>query len=172
MVNRQSFDRHALIDIYEQYSPRLYCYAVRLLGDSTLAEECVSDTFCRYLHILKAGKGPSISPRAYLYRMAHNWITDFYRRPPPQAEPLSDDLHGYPHDDPIQVVARQDERDQVRKALLQLSSDQQQVILLRFLDGFSFEEIGAIVGKSVDACKMLQYRALNALRGLLIRKQE
>jgi RNA polymerase sigma-70 factor (ECF subfamily) len=94
----QSLDRQALVHTYEQYSPRLYCYAVRLLGDANLAEECVSETFCRYLHTLKAGRGPTISAQAYLYRIAHNWITDFFRQHP-QTEPLEDDVPADAQDD-------------------------------------------------------------------------
>lgn len=172
LVKRQRLDRRALINTYEQYSPRLYCYAVRLLGDASLAEECVSETFCRYLHAIKAGRGPNISPQAYLYRIAHNWITDFYRQRRPQTEPLADDLPADPGDDPAESAIQHFERERVRKALLQLTADQQQVISLRFLDDFSTEEIAEIVGKTVEACKMLQYRALNALQGLLNKKQE
>ncbi len=72
----------ALAEIYDRYSPGLYAYAMRLLGDACLAEDCVSETFARFLKSLRAGQGPEAYLQAYLYRIAHNWITDHYRRQP------------------------------------------------------------------------------------------
>ena len=77
------FERQALTEIYDQYSHKLYNYAVRQLGDADLAEECVAETFARFLRAIKSGGGPEKYLQAYLYRVAHNWITDLYRRQPP-----------------------------------------------------------------------------------------
>ena len=56
------------------------------------------------------------------------------------------------------------ERERVRKAIMQLPFEQQRVIELRFLEELSHEEVAAILGKSVEATRALQYRALSALR--------
>jgi len=77
------FDQQTLGEIYDQYSPGLYRYAMRLLGNVDLAEECVAETFSRFLHALRGGGGPQDHLQAYLYRVAHNWITDQWRRQPP-----------------------------------------------------------------------------------------
>ena len=74
------YEEPALIEVYDRYSPEIFRYASRLLGDRDLAEDCVSDTFSRFLTALKHGNGPQQHLRAYLYRVAHNWITDHYRR--------------------------------------------------------------------------------------------
>jgi len=42
----------SLAAIYNHYNDRLYTYAARLLGDADLAEECVAETFSRFLHAL------------------------------------------------------------------------------------------------------------------------
>ncbi len=74
------FDTRALTEIYDLYSPRLYRYAMRLLGDDCAAEDCVSETFSRFLKALQAGKGPRDYLQAYLFRAAHNLVVDHYRR--------------------------------------------------------------------------------------------
>ena len=74
------FDSRALAEIYDLYSPRLYRYAMRLLGDDCAAEDCVSETFSRFLKALQAGKGPRDYLQAYLFRTAHNLVVDHYRR--------------------------------------------------------------------------------------------
>ena len=72
-------DPEVLEQVYDLYSPGLYRYAYRLLGDDQLAEDCVSETFSRFLTALRVERGPEKNLKAYLYRIAHNWITDYYR---------------------------------------------------------------------------------------------
>jgi RNA polymerase sigma-70 factor (ECF subfamily) len=48
-----------------------------------------------------------------------------------------------------------------------LDGDQRQVIVLRFMDGLSYAEVADVLGKSVGAVRVAQYRALRALRGEL-----
>jgi RNA polymerase sigma-70 factor (ECF subfamily) len=92
LKSARAFDQQTLAEIYDQYSPKLYRYAIRLLGDDTQAEDCVAETFSRFLNALQQGGGPKEHLQAYLYRIAHNWITDQYRRQSPvpleQEEPL------------------------------------------------------------------------------------
>lgn len=159
--------REDLIDIYEHFSPRLYRYAIRLLGQSDLAEECVAETFSRFLQILEKGGGPSDNLSAYLYRMAHNWITDYYRQEPP-VEKLESEMAGDPLNNPTAVVTKKMERERVRSALLQLTPEQRQVIVLRFFEDFPHEEIAASIGKTAAASRALQHRALIKLQELLI----
>src|SRR5512136_2797630 len=82
----REFDRQALAEIYDAYSPGIYRYAMRFLADRDLAEECVAETFSRFLHALKRHTGPRDHLQAYLYRMAHNWFVDFFRQNPPPEE--------------------------------------------------------------------------------------
>ncbi|HJS30247.1 MAG TPA: sigma factor, partial [Anaerolineales bacterium] len=81
-------DEGALAEIYDRYSDELYRYSLRLLGDVHLSEDCVMDSFSRFLKALHRGGGPDTYLRAYLYRIAHNWITDHYRRGANQESPL------------------------------------------------------------------------------------
>ena len=52
------FEQAALAEIYDHYSLGVFRYAVRLLGDANLAEDCVADTITRYLQALRGGGGP------------------------------------------------------------------------------------------------------------------
>ena len=165
----RAFDMHSLAAIYDRYSPGLYAYAMRLLGDECLAEDCVAETFSRFLKQLRAGHGPQEHLQAYLYRVAHNWITDQYRRQPPPPVELEEHL---PEDDAVQPekqVDRSMEQARVRGALRMLTPDQRQVIILRFLEGWENEEVAAAVQKPVSAVKALQHRALATLRKWLLR---
>ena len=157
----------ALAEIYDTYSPGLYRYAVRLLGDPDLAEDCVAETFTRFLKSLEKGNGQRDHLQAYLYRIAHNWIVDLYREHEATFE-LSDAL---PSDDvPEEEAARQIRQKQVRKAIRSLSPDQQKVVSLKYLECWENEEIARVLHKPVGAVKSIQHRALVSLQKLLAEK--
>jgi RNA polymerase sigma-70 factor (ECF subfamily) len=159
-------DKQALADIYKRYSPDIFRYAYRLLDDGDLAEDCVADTFHRFLIAVRGGTSIE-NLRAYLYRTAHNWITDHYRRRPPPNIPFEEDLHSDPQGNPSSLVAQEMDRQRMRAALLRLSPEQRQVIELRYLENLAHFEVAAVLGKTVEATRALQYRALESLRQIL-----
>ncbi len=158
----RDFDLAALGEIYDSYSPGLVRYATRLLGDSDLAEECVAETFSRFLKALHDGGGPRDRLQAYLYQAAHHWIVDYYRRQPPTF-PLDERLASDPND-PAQSAVENIEREQVRAAFMRLTPEQREVIVLKYLEGWENAEVAALLSKPVGAIKALQHRALEALR--------
>jgi RNA polymerase sigma-70 factor, ECF subfamily len=159
------FDTRALTEIYDLYSPRLYRYAMRLLGDDCAAEDCVSETFSRFLKALQAGKGPRDYLQAYLFRTAHNLVVDHYRRQP-LTEELTDDLPNV--EDTENAAEHNLNQNRVRSALHKLTEDQQQVVSLKFLEGWENEEIAHALHKPVGAVKSLQHRALAQLQKFLL----
>ena len=171
-VDTESFNKQGLIDVYEQHSPGIYRYAIRLLGDKTVAEDCVSETFSRFLGVIRRGGGPKENVKAYLYRIAHNWITDYYRRQPLPELPLEVDEHVEPGSNPATLVSEAMERERVRVAILRLPPEQQQIIQLRLLENWSHEDVAQVLGKTADATRSMQYRALASLRRMLLEDQE
>lgn len=164
----QSFDSDCLAEIYDRYSPELYAYAWRLLGDADLAEDCTAETFARLLSALRNGGGPGEYLRAYLYRMAHNWITDHYRRQPPLE---LDDERPSASPGPESQAESAQRRRQMRAALSRLTPEQRQVIVLRFYQQLDPGETARAVGRPVNAVKALQHRALGALRRFLLKEE-
>jgi len=162
------FDAEALAAIYDQYSPVLYAYALRLLGDSDQAEECVADTFYRFLQALRSGAGPEQYLQAYLFRVAHNWITDRYRRQPPPPLELDEQVADGAETDPSKLAWEHIQQQQVRAALIRLTPEQRQVLVLKFWEGMDNEVISAAIQKPVTAVKSLQHRAINALRRIML----
>ncbi len=158
--------------IYDRYSPGIYRFALRLLGDDCLAEDCVAETFERFLKSLRSGHGPTDHLQAYLYRIAHNWITDCYRRLPPPPLDLDESVCADDHLSPENQADVRLEQQQVRSALRSLTPDQRQVITLRFVEGWENGEVAAALGKPVGAIKALQHRALLMLRRILLRDEK
>lgn len=168
LSDTKALDKEAIVDLYDRHSSGIFRYAYRLLGSHDLAEECVAETFSRFLQVLKAGRGPTDNVQAYLYRMAHNWASDQYRRQPQSSVELDLEQHADHSSNPSTIVHISLERERVRKALLQLPFEQQRVIEMRFLDDLPHEEVARSLGKSIEATRALQYRALTTLRQMLI----
>jgi RNA polymerase sigma-70 factor (ECF subfamily) len=166
------FEEEALTEIYDLYSAELYRYAMRLLGDAQRAEDCVAETFTRFLRALQRGGGPRKHLRAYLYRVAHNWISDHYSRGtfgtvPTDSQTLIDE-----GPDPSEIVHSQMESNRVRLALAQLTPEQRQVIVLKFIEGWNNREVAVALEKPVGAVKSLQHRGLAALRRWLTHREK
>lgn len=168
LFKARKLDRDALAAIYDQYSPGLFRYAYRLLGDPEGAEDCVAETFSRFLGALTNGGGPNDHLQAYLYRVAHNWATDQFRRQPLPDVPLEVDIHGVDEQNPSQEAEENIIKARVRVALSHLTSDQRQVIVLKYVEGWDNQEIAASLDKPVGAIKSMQHRALQALRRVLL----
>ncbi len=162
------FDPEVLGQVYDLYSPGIYRYAYRLLGDDQLAEDCVADTFFRFLNALRGERGPETNLKAYLYRIAHNWITDSYRRRSPVITELDEELPNI-QDDRLEIqVEKRSDQQKVRLALASLTPDQRQVIVLRFIEGWENKEVADALQKPVSAIKALQHRALAMIRKMVI----
>jgi len=163
------FDQKALAQIYDLYSPELYRYATRFLGDPAVAEDCLADTFSRFLKAIRDRRGPKDYLRAYLYRIAHNWVADYYRRAPDVVE--LKDTQTQDENSPEQEADLRMRQAQTRKAILQLTPDQQQVIALKYLQGLTNEEVAQALRKPVGAVKSLQHRALAQLEKILSKEK-
>jgi RNA polymerase sigma-70 factor (ECF subfamily) len=169
LIQRASrLEQEALVEVFDCYHAGIYRYAIRLTGDAHLAEECTSETFLRYLRALHNGAGPREHLQAYLYRIAHNWITDHYRSNGSYTEvPLELDRHEDLMAEPAAATDNKNERNRVRAALKALTPDQRQVVTLKYIEGWDNDQIAQTLQKPVGAVKSLQHRALGSLRRLL-----
>ncbi|OQA18521.1 MAG: ECF RNA polymerase sigma factor SigW [Chloroflexi bacterium ADurb.Bin360] len=167
----QRWDEAALAEVYDTYAPAIYRYACRHLGNSDSAQEIVADTFHRFLVALKQGAGPQQELSAWLYRVAHNLITDYYRRESIRGAVEIDENMPSRAPQTEAAALQREEITRIRQAFQHLPSLQQQVINLRFGEGLSLEEVAQVTEKTVGAVKALQHRAIEALRTMLDEKQ-
>jgi RNA polymerase sigma-70 factor (ECF subfamily) len=167
----RDFDLAALAAVYDRYSNGLYRYAYRLLGDSASAEDCVSETLSRFLNALRQGRGPDDHLQAYLYRIAHNWITDLFRRSPPAEIQMEEETISVP-DTTGELAERNIRRHKMHAALRKLTAEQRQAIVLRYLEGWDNEEVARAMDRPVGAVKAMQQRGIAALRRMLAREED
>jgi len=158
-------DKAALEKIFEVYSSALNKYALRWGCDPILADQIVGDVFVKLLEQLELGKGPETNLRSYLYQMTYHQIIDQGRASHKTAPLEAADGVRHQEDSPALRLENQMMFDLILKAIeAELTDDQRQVILLRFMEEFSLEETAAIMGKKVNHVKVIQNRAITRLR--------
>ena len=166
------YDAKALAEIYDRYAESIYRYVFRFVGDAALAEDLTSEAFLKLLQVLGTRRAPRKQLQGWLYRVARNLAVDWFRK---QAKgirlPLNEELTP-DGDSPVARLEQQQLQEDLREAISQLTPEQQQVIVLRFGEGRKIREVSRLMGKSEGSVKVMQYRAMKRLRGLLEHRGE
>jgi RNA polymerase sigma-70 factor (ECF subfamily) len=160
-------DPAAFAEIYDRHQPAIYRYILYRVGDAAIAEDLTSEVFVRLVDRIEDFTYQGRPLLAWLYTIAHNLVTDYYRSTEratmiPLDEHLVADVTG-PEDATGHTLAQQ----RLVAAIDQLTEDQRQVILLKFFEGLDNETVARLLGKSCGAVKALQHRALAALWRIL-----
>jgi RNA polymerase sigma-70 factor, ECF subfamily len=157
-------DPEAFAGLYRANVQAVFRYIAFRVNDSRLAEDLTGDVFIRALKSANTYQDQGKPFVAWLYRIAHARVVDHYRQQ--DRRPASTSLE----DEPIEVsgdmdasLLRRQASSVLREAISDLTDDQQQVIILRFIEGQRIEMVAQQMGKNANAIKALQHRALHAL---------
>lgn len=168
----QAGEETAFVALYQQNQGAVYTYIYYRVGNQMTAEDLTAEVFVRLvdkIHRFKPGKRPIL---AWLYTIAGNLVTDHYRRNGRATIlPLNDEIRSNGHS-PSYSVQKEQEHQRLVAAMRQLTEEQRQVVLLKFVERRSNAETGAILGKTEGAVKALQHRALAALRRALEKDEQ
>jgi RNA polymerase sigma-70 factor (ECF subfamily) len=164
-------DAEAFGALYDRYVDAVYRYVYYRVRNEAEAEDVTSDVFFKALRAM-----PRYEPRqpflAWLYRIARNSVIDRARRIRPQVG-FEDALRHPGADrvlDPDAGLDRLSDGAELRAAMARLTTLQQDVIILRYVEGLDTKEIGRIVGRRDGTVRGIEFRALAALRQLLPRE--
>ena len=168
----QRGDKEAFARLYESYFDKIYRYVVLKMGNKTEAEDVTQQVFLNALQSLSSFKWKGVPFSAWLFRIAHNLVVDYWRREKKWATTSLDDsvvsvdsqASGC---NPQLEAERRLNMAQVISATKQLTMAQREVINLRFAGELSIAEVAKAMGKSEGAVKALQHSALVALRKAL-----
>jgi len=164
-------DSDAFGKLYDSYLERIYRFVYFRVEDQQTAEDITSQVFLKAWENLgrfQIGGAPFL---AWLYTIAHNAVIDYYRTRKVTAAlddvRLSDPGHAEFVENGIDSAV---EMESIKTALSTLTDDQRQVLLLKFIDEMSNEEIARHLGKREGAIRALQMRGLKALAKRLAEK--
>ncbi len=162
-------DADAFGELYLRHTDAIYRYIYLRVGNAKDTEDLTEQVFLKVWEALpgyeQRGK-PFIN---WVYRIAHNAVVDHHRqRRPLPATPLLEEEHWESQEPSALTQVIEAERAATLSSVIsELSDDQQQVIILRFVQGLPHAEVADIIGKSEGASRVIQYRALAALKELL-----
>ncbi len=157
-------DEVAFAALYAAFAPRVYRFFRFRVSTAEAAEDLMQRVFLKMIEQLPSYRNRGLPFGAWLFRVARNaWIDDHRTSRPAVA---LDSLAERPSDrnDPEAMVVASDDWDRVRKAVNGLQPDQQEVIACRFFAELSPRETAVQMGRSEGSVRVLQHRAMAALR--------
>lgn len=167
-------DPEAYSQVYDLYIDRIYRFVFFKVSNKEDAQDLTSEVFLKTWHYIIEGKEIK-NLNALFYKIARNLVIDHYRKAR-QKDISLDDLVGSGDNLKPEIdlaVEGQDDLDtkiqieKIQDKLLGLKDEYREVIILRFVEGLSINEIAEIVGKKNGAVRVILFRALNALRELM-----
>jgi RNA polymerase sigma-70 factor (ECF subfamily) len=166
----QQGDQRAFDMIYDRFADPLFRYVYARCGDASLAEDLVGDLWVRVVERLASFRLPPSGVdqafAAWLYRIAHNLVIDNFRRKSSGNVPLDPSVSDR-EPTPDERAISNDESRTLHEAIAQLTPDQREVVLMRFIEERSNAEVASLTGRTEGAVKVMQHRALGALAKLL-----
>lgn len=166
-------DPDAVGSVYVALADRLLGYLMARVPDRATAEDLLEATFLELLQNGRTIRGGAAAIKVWLFRAAHFNALDHIRKVQRRAEDLCEDLYTIEvadtHRGPEDQAVADDLSRHVRDTMKELSDEQRQVLLLRYVGGLSAPETGRVLGKSDGAVRALQHRGERALARLLER---
>jgi RNA polymerase sigma-70 factor (ECF subfamily) len=163
-VERAKRDPAAFAELYDRHVDRIYRFVRARIDDDCDAEDITAEVFLNALRHLGGYRDQGRPFSCWLYRIAVNAVASHYRS---RRSHLSlDDELGLQADltDPMDTVLARERLRAVWRAVDRLPAQQRAAMILKFADDMTMEDVGAVLGKSPAAAKLLIYRAVQRLR--------
>lgn len=162
-------DRQAFGKLYEKHALRVFRHAYFLTGDPVLAEDLTAQTFLKALEAIPRYEQRGVPFIAWLLRIAGN-LTINYKKAQKNGhhaqlpESLEDDDRFI---SPEKTCEAKSNGERIWRFVRKLPNEQRQVIVMRFIDDLPYQEVAQVLGKSVGAVRVIQFRALANLRNMV-----
>lgn len=154
--------------LVRNWQDRLYRFALRLSGSPADAEEIAQDAFVRCYRALQdydAARIRALALRPWLYRIALNVARNRARRRVPAPEEIGERPDGAP--DPGMLALRAERLGELQRALTALPETPRAAVVLRYVEGLSYAEIGTVLHIPEGTARSHVHRALRTLRTMM-----
>ncbi len=159
-------DQAAFTALYEMHAERVYRHVRFQVPDGHEAEDITQEVFIKAWKSLPRYRHTGAPFVSWLIVIAHNAIVDHFRSKKNVRE-LDESNEPQSQSDPVSNVEAEFGKAEIREALMSLRGDKRTVLIMHFIDGFSYEEIGKALGKSEGAIRVIQHRALKDMKKIL-----
>ena len=157
-------------ELYSIYLDRIYRYVFYQVHNKVTAEDLTEEIFMKAWRGIGKYRWKGQPFSAWLYRIAHNHVIDYFRTSR-QHQPLDGEIPAV-GDQPQQELETKQIQQSLLRAISSLPQQQKQVITLKFIEDLDNRTIEHIMGKSQGAIRVMQMRALAALRQILNEEME
>ncbi len=172
LARARQLDPEALAEIHDRYYPAVFRYIAFRVSDPHSAEDLTSEVFARLIAALRGRTAPHKTLQGWLYRVASHVVMDHHRRGYRARQVELDEALVSDEAGPAETTEQLATGETLRRALRELTEDQQMVIALRFGQELPLQEVAAIMSKTEGAIKQLQARALATLAKRLSKGSE
>ena len=166
----QAGDLSPASEIYDRYSGRIYNFALRFLKNAEAAEAATQEVFVKMNRHANQFQGDA-KLSTWLFSITANWCRDFLRKADNKSKESDDVLVTLPaplEQSPDRNLEKRENEQRIQRALLALTPEQREAILLSRYQGLSYAEIAQISGCSEGAVKTRVFRAMETLKKALM----
>lgn len=171
-VNKPPFE-----EVYDRYYDNVFNLAYRLMGDREEAQDLTQEVFLHAFRAYESFRGES-QVFTWLYRITSNLAKNRYKQLQREREHRWEILEEHEDEEeeiepfewedtslsPETLLERKERSEAIQKAIDELPEEQRITVVLRDIEGLSYQEIAKILGCSVEAVKSRLFRARSALR--------
>lgn len=151
--------------LYMRHLDAIYRYFFFQTKDKFLAEDLGQEVFIKIWKSIDKYDEKKGAFTSWMYRIAHNLLVDYYRGK--KTLTLKEGLEASYSEDWLEKLDHSEKIQNVKKALENVSADYKEVIILRFFEDLSVEEVSQIVDKSEENVRVIQHRAIRKLKEIL-----
>ena len=160
-------DASAFGKLYDMHVDRVYRHIYYRVGNEADAEDLTQQVFLKAWEAIDRYKKTASPFIAWLMTISHNLVVDLYRTRKDRAYLEADGLADDSTLSPERATEAGFQQQRLRRAISQLRGDEQQVVILRFMEGFEFAEIASLLKKKEGNVRVILHRALVKLRNIL-----
>lgn len=166
LISRAQTDARAFEPLYERYVAQIYAYIYYRIGNVQDAEDVTARTFYQAMTHLHRYTSRGVPFSAWLFRIAHNLVANWHRDSSRRQTFSLDAIVDTPDTTPglPEQAADNDDAQRLWRVIRRLPPERQQLLVLKFVDELSTEQIAVIMGRSQGAVKALLHRTLITLR--------
>jgi RNA polymerase sigma-70 factor (ECF subfamily) len=171
LARARTLDPDALAEVHDRYYTPIFRYVAFRVSDRDVAEDLTSEVFTRLLSALRDKHAPQNTLRGWLYGVAARVVSDYHRRHYRAPEVELDEMLVSREAGPAELVDKLLAHADLKRAMAELTDEQQHVLALRFGYEMPIQEVARTLNKTEGAIKQLQARAIAALSRKLAASQ-
>ncbi|MFA5173255.1 MAG: RNA polymerase sigma factor [Candidatus Paceibacterota bacterium] len=160
--------RESFGELYDFHQPRIYRFIFLKVGNREESEDITHQVFLSAWQNIKSFRIKEVPFSSWLYKIAKNKVIDYYRSKKPVSSFESMDENAIESSSFPELLAEKSmELERIRNAMAKITEEQQDVLIMRFVEDLPIKEVALALDKSIGAVKLIQFRAVNKLKKIL-----